>query len=240
MSVSNLIHKWFKDWTLFERIWLLFFTAINVALSFVWGDSLLGFISALSGMLCVVLVAKGKISNYYWGILQASTYAYIAFGYQLYGDAMLNAFFYFPTQFIGIYLWSRSRNKTEVSVKGEDIKARRLDTKQWVYTLTAIVVGTVVYAFLLKVLGGRAVGIDSATNILSIAAQILMLKRFAEQWLIWIAVNILSIIMWAIALNQTGGGDYSMLVMWSAFLVNSVYGYINWTKMSKAQGAVKL
>jgi nicotinamide mononucleotide transporter len=62
-----------------------------------------------------------------------------------------------------------------------------------------------------------------------------MLKRFAEQWAVWIAVNILSIILWVSALLATGGNDWTMLVMWSAFLVNSVYGYVNWVKMSKQQ-----
>lgn len=58
-----------------------------------------------------------------------------------------------------------------------------------------------------------------------------MLKRFAEQWLLWISVNVLSIILWAGALITQGGNDFSMLVMWTAFLVNSIYGYINWRKL---------
>ncbi len=39
--------------------------------------------SSISGMLCVVLVAKGKISNDYFCIVQTVTYAYIAYGYGL-------------------------------------------------------------------------------------------------------------------------------------------------------------
>ena len=33
-----------------------------------------------------------------------------------------------------------------------------------------------------------------------------------------------------------GGNDFAMLVMWSAFLVNSVYGYINWRRIVNQQG----
>ncbi|MCD8502778.1 MAG: hypothetical protein LRY71_15325 [Bacillaceae bacterium] len=39
--------------------------------------------------------------------------------------------------------------------------------------------------------------------------------------------------LWISALIATGGNDISILVMWSAFLVNSIYGYMNWTKLSK-------
>ena len=142
---------------------------------------------------------------------------------------MLNALFYFPVQFIGIYLWRQ--HKTIRDVKGEDVKVKSLTKKGWLYTLVAIVVLTIGYGFFLRYLEGNFVWTDSATNVLSITAQILMLKRFAEQWLLWISVNVLSIILWASALISQGGNDFSMLVMWTAFLVNSIYGYINWRKL---------
>jgi nicotinamide mononucleotide transporter len=222
-----------KSWTRFEMAWLFTFTMINVYLFFAWSDSLIGLISSFSGMLCVVLVAKGKISNYYFGIIQTLTYAYIAYGYGLYGEAMLNALFYFPIQFIGIYLWRK--NKTERGVKGEDVKVRSLSKMGWLYTLLTIFILTIGYGFFLKYLGGNNVWTDSATNVLSIAAQIMMLKRLTEQWLLWIAVNVLSIFLWLSVLLSQGGNDFSMLVMWSAFLVNSIYGYLNWRKMHVKQ-----
>jgi nicotinamide mononucleotide transporter len=222
-----------KNWTRFEIAWLFTFTIINVYLFFVWSDSLIGLISSISGMLCVVLVAKGKITNYYFGIIQTVTYAYIAYGYGLYGEAMLNGLFYFPIQFIGIYLWKK--NKTDRGVKGEDVKVRSLSKMGWLYTLLIIFILTIGYGYFLKYLGGNNVWTDSATNVLSIAAQIMMLKRLTEQWLLWIAVNVLSIFLWLSALLSQGGNDFSMLVMWSAFLVNSIYGYLNWRKMHQKQ-----
>lgn len=227
----------FKDWTKFEKVWLAIFTAVNIYLFFAWGDSLLGLIASLSGMICVVLVAKGKMSNYYFGMIQASTYAYISFTYGLYGEAMLNGLFYFPVQFIGLYMWNKHRTK---GVKGEDIKVKRLSVKGWIYIGISVVAVTIIYALFLELLGGISVGIDSATNILSITAQILMLKRFAEQWLLWISVNVLSIAMWAMALTATGGNDYTILIMWIAFLFNSAYGYYNWAKMAKRQVALNV
>lgn len=225
-----------KDWTRFEMGWLAIFTMINLYLFFVWEDSLIGLISSISGMLCVVLVAKGKISNYYFGIVQTATYAYIAYGYGLYGEAMLNGLFYFPIQFIGIYLWSK--NKTKHGVKGEDVTVKSLTKSGWVTTVVTVTIFTIAYGFFLKYLGGNNVWTDSATNVLSVTAQILMLKRFAEQWLLWIAVNVLSIFLWLSALISQGGNDFSMLVMWSAFLVNSIYGYINWRKLYMKQSGV--
>lgn len=222
-----------KDWTLFEKVWLSIFTAINIYLFFAWGDSLIGLVSSLSGMLCVVLVAKGKISNYYFGIIQAATYAYISYTYGLYGETMLNALFYLPIQFIGLYMWSKWKNKSDSTTA--DIFVKRLDLQKTLQLVGGTLAGIILLAIILNLLNGYQVGIDSATTIISIAAQILMLKRYAEQWLLWIMVNVLSIIMWAIALIQTGGNDFTILIMWVAFLFNSIYGYINWLKMAKKQ-----
>lgn len=46
-----------KQWSLFEKTLLLIFTLINVYLYFAWGDTTIGLIASLSGMLCVVLTA---------------------------------------------------------------------------------------------------------------------------------------------------------------------------------------
>lgn len=62
-----------------------------------------------------------------------------------------------------------------------------------------------------------------------------MIQRYAEQWFMWIVVNVLTIILWLVTLLTSGGNDWAMLVMWTAFLINSVYGYINWLRISKQQ-----
>ena len=140
---------------------------------------------------------------------------------------MLNGLFYFPVQFIGLYLWHRNSIKNKDSVQGEDVAVKLMSIQSWVYSIIAVIAGTVLYAILLQLIGGRSVGLDSATTILSVMAQILMLKRFAEQWLSWILVNVLSIALWVITLDASGGNDYTLVVMWTAFLFNSIYGYFN-------------
>lgn len=222
-----------KEWTLFEKSWLLVFTVVNVYLYFAWEDSLAGLITSISGMICVVLVAKGKIANYYFGIVQTGLYAYISYSYGLYGEAMLNGLFYFPIQFIGIYMWNK--HKTQNSTKGEDISVKRLSKKGWLVLILVSIVSSVLYAQILSAIGGQQVRLDSIAVVLSVIAQILMLKRFAEQWVLWILVNILSITLWIITLVQTGGNDWTMMVMWTAFLVNSIWAWFNWRKMYLAQ-----
>ena len=225
----------FKEWTWFERIWLLLFSIVNVFLYLKWDSDLIGLISAMSGMLCVVLVAKGKISNFVFGIVNTATYAYISYGYGLYGESMLNALFYLPTQFIGLWMWQRHRSVNKV--RDEDIEIKRLSVKGWAIVIASVVVGAYAYMHVLMALDAQQVRIDSVAVVMSVVAQILLTLRYAEQWVLWILVNLLSIVLWVVTLSQSGGSDYTMPVMWTAFLINSIYGWINWLKLQQGKAA---
>ncbi|MEC1177514.1 nicotinamide riboside transporter PnuC [Metasolibacillus meyeri] len=232
--MAIIFGKW-QDWTWFERGWLALFTTINLILFFAWDDTILGLISSIAGMLCVVLVAKGRISNYFFGVIQTATYGYIAYTYQLYGESMLNLLFYLPAQFIGVYMWLKYKKPENEAVHGETVYAKRLSVKQWLLVVVSFVIGAVLYGWLLTAINAQQVRIDSMAVVLSVIAQILMILRFAEQWILWILVNMLTITLWVITLVQTGGNDWTMVVMWSAFLINSVYGYVNWLRIAKGQ-----
>jgi nicotinamide mononucleotide transporter len=227
----KFVNRYFGDWNLFEKIWLLVFTIVNIYLFFAWQDSVIGLITSLTGMVCVVLVAKGKISNYYFGIVNVILYAYIAYQSQYYGEVMLNALYFLPMQFVGLYFWRRHKNKKKGK---DDVVVKHLNNKERIYWLIFSVVGIVAYGIFLKFIGGTLPFVDSTSTVLSIIAMVLMVKRVSEQWLLWITIDVVSIYMWFYILSQ-GGNEISMLVMWSAYLVNAVYGYYNWNKLEKRQ-----
>lgn len=224
----NRIKTYFLDWNLFELIWLSIFTLIVICLSIYWKDSTVGIIASLTGIWNVVLVAKGKIANYYFGIVAVTTYAYTAYHQQYYGEVMLNMLYFFPMQFIGLYLWKKKR----VAAEKEDIKVVYMTNKQRVIWSFITIVATISYGFILKKLGGNLPFIDSSSTVMSIIAMILMVFVFVEQWVLWILVDIVSIIMW-ISVMLNGGNDIAVLVMWTAFLVNAIYGLYNWVKLEK-------
>jgi nicotinamide riboside transporter PnuC len=89
----RFILRYFVDWTLYEKIWLSAFTLITIGLFFAWHDTWIGLVASLSGMLCVVLAAKGKISNYYIGIINILFYSYAAYLNKYYGEVQLNMLF---------------------------------------------------------------------------------------------------------------------------------------------------
>ena len=96
----------------------------------------------------------------------------------------------------------------------------------WVMLVT-VLIGIVLYRMLLIKLGGSSAWLDSTSTVFSIVANALMVLRYREQWTLWIIVDIVTVFMWAMS------GDPIMTTMWAVYLVNAVYGYINWSRMSK-------
>ena len=222
-----------SNWTTFELTWITIATSLILYLSFLWDDTLLGTISSLAGIISVVLCAKGKINYLYFGIIQCTTYIYITYQYQLYGEMMLNLLVFLPFNIITIFVWRKNRKQKDKVVNGEEIATRKLTKKQWIIFTPILIVTSLLYAWLLSSIGARQVGLDSFAVVLSVFAQILLTLRYVENWLIWNIVNVLTVMLWAFTLIETGGNDYGILVMQIAFLVNSLYAYWNWTKITK-------
>jgi nicotinamide mononucleotide transporter len=89
----------------------------------------------------------------------------------------------------------------------------------------------IIYWQILTHLGGQLALIDAMSTVFSVIALIMQVARYAEQWLLWIIVNIVSVIMWILLIGKDSSA-VTMVVMWIAYLFNSIYGYYNWKKLA--------
>ena len=233
--LQKLKQEFFGGWTKFEATWLLLFLTIQIVIFIIEPDSWLATIAAITGILCVVFVGKGKISNYFFGFISVSLYAYISYTFKLYGEMMLNLLVYVPVQFIGFYFWRKNMtSENTLNQSGaQEVIAKALTLKQWILLLIITPIGTLAYIEYLVYLGSSAAWLDGATVVISIVAQVLMILRYREQWALWILVNIMTISLWAYMYFHHGETSTPLLVMYIMYLCNSVYGYYNWIKLEK-------
>ena len=82
------VKEFFKGWSMFEKCWLVLSTVIMIVLSIIWGDNTLALISGITGILGVVLAAKGKVSTYVIATINVAIYAYLTLINHRYGDFM--------------------------------------------------------------------------------------------------------------------------------------------------------
>ena len=216
--------------TLFDWILILGIIAANLIHSILEQSvDVVGSLAGVTGVICVVLVARGNILNYIFGFVNVSLYAFISYKAGLYGDAALNALYYFPMQFIGWYSWVRRREEAE----SVTVVARRMVARERVYLALTSILLTAIVAWILYLFNDPQPVKDSATSVLSVIAMFLMVRRFMEQWTLWVAVNIISIVMWSIALVKGESHSALMVIMWIFYLANSINGWITWVRLSK-------
>ncbi|HOY19121.1 MAG TPA: nicotinamide riboside transporter PnuC [Haliscomenobacter sp.] len=214
-------------WNIYEISWLLVFSSIALVLSILWKNSLFDFSVFLSGVLCVVLAAKGHIWTYGFGMYNSFAYAYLAYTNGLYGEMGLNLFFFVPMNIVGYLLW-------KPKLDGTYVRMRALIWRQTLLTVLANLLGIAIMGyFLAKIPGQNTPYIDATTNVLSIVATILMVFRYREQWLLYILLNIFTVLMWSIRTAEGSPEGPLMIVMWSAYLINAGYGYYTWNRGAK-------
>lgn len=224
-----MISRELTGWKAWQVIWLVVANLSILGVSYYLGDTLIGILASLTGVTCVILCGMGRVSNYFFGTINVILYALAAYKAKYYGDVMLNLFYYFPTNIIGWIAWSK-----HVTAENNEVEKKRMTLKQDLIVVILSAIGIVGYSYILKRLNGNLTLVDSMSTVLSIVAQILMIKRFTEQWIIWILVDVVSVIMWVVALF-TEGASVAVLMMWSVYLLNAVIMYIKWHRESKAQ-----
>ena len=221
-----LLNELWMGYNLFEKLFLIGMLLLQIIVYIIVPDSVIGIISGISGIFSVVLCAKGKISFYFIGFVQTISYIYLAFTNAFYGEVIENIF-YLVTMVWGIFLWKKNMQKNDDGTS--DVLARKFTPTQWVISVIGTAVLTFIVGFLLDKIGNNQAYLDAATNVMAIVAQFLMIWRFREQWLWWIIINVICIVMWFNA------GNWSMVAMYIAWTVNAAYGWCNWSKLNKEQ-----
>ena len=224
MRIKEIIKEELTGWKKLEVMWLLIACIIIAVLSIYWQDTLMGIISATTGVACVVCTGKGKLSAYLFGLVNCVLYAIISYKAHLYGETMLNALYYVPMQFVGFYIWSKNMNK-----ETHEVKKKHMKNSSRILWLFIMIVATIVYGLILKKLGDAMPFVDSFTTVSSVVAMIVSVKMYSEQWWIWIIVDIFSVYMWWTNFN-IGNDNMATLLMWIVYLGNAIIMCIKWEK----------
>lgn len=232
---AQIQYELFSGWSKQEAAMLLAFFAVQTAVFVCSPESFTETLAAFSGILCVVFAGKGKISNFCFGLITVLLYAYVSFSYGLYGEMMLNLLVYAPIQFIGFILWRKhmSGGKRINADNAGEVIARILGGRQMAMLAAILFIATFAYIQMLYELGSELPALDGATVMISIVAQILMVLRFREQWILWIIVNLMSIALWLGLWFKNGCTSWPMVSMYGIYLINAVYSYFNWTRLAK-------
>ena len=211
-----------------DRVWLILLVLAGGVLSCFCSESVFDISISLSGILCVGLIAIGRREGYLVGLYNSLSYAILSYRNGLYGEVYLNLLFFVPTGIIGYVMWRRH------TMRDKTVEMRQLGL---IHRVMVAAICMVCIAGLGAFLGlnprQNTPYIDATTNVLSVVATFLMMWRYKEQWMLYICLNVVTIIMWFLRFKAGSESGNVMILMWSLFLLNSLFGYWRWSAGAK-------
>ena len=177
-------------------------------------------IAAIIGVINVVLGGKGKLSNYFFGVISACLMIYINLTVKNFGIMMVSVY-NLVMQFVGFRAWSKNMNTATHEVK----KIHMKKSLRLIY-LGIIASATVILGFIMKSIGDAHPFIDAFITASQVIAMILMVSMFAEQWWLWIVINIASIYLFLTSREVT----LALALMYMVYFVNSIIMCVKWER----------
>ena len=183
--------------------------------------STISLLSGLLGVFSVCLCAQGNILTYVFGFAQVITYSYLCWTQRFYGELAINAY-YFGTMIYGVYAWRK-----RLGMSGERLVIPRQLTWQMLVLIAVLTLfgSWLVGAGLSAWTDDTQPYLDAFTTIPALVAQVLMILVYREHWFIWLAVDILSVVLWLRA------GDYCMAAQYAFWCANCLYGLQRWRSL---------
>ena len=210
---------------------MVFIAARAMVLAFATGSSdgnpawltVINFISAVCGVLCIFFCAKASISNFVFATVNTLVYAVYLVYWHIWGTAALEILFYIPMNFISWHYWIKHRDE----VLTHKTKAKKLTAVQSGLCAAAVILSAVFYHMILVRLGGEVAWFDAFTLSIGIVATVLELLRYREQYVWWIITDIVSVGMYIAHF------DAVYLTKRSIYLVMAVIGLVNWARLNR-------
>lgn len=176
----------------------------------------LEYVAAVFGIASVYLGAKQNIWSWPTTIVNVALYAFVFHSSRLYAATGLQVMFII----ISIYGWYQwlygGRNRTELKVSRTPPKLAVV--LALIGGSFALLLGTLLY----RTTNAALPFLDSALSSASLVAQWMLTKKLLENWLVWIAVDVVYVGMFLFSSLTITAGLYFV------FLVLCVMGYRQW------------
>ena len=183
-------------------------------------DTSLEILAVIFGFISVWFSKENKIWVFPTGMISTSIFVYLLLKWGLLGDMMINGY-YFIMSIYGWYIWTRKVDETTVTPISRTTSKER--KKAILLFVTTIAVVFFVYKTFDKWTSWVAYA-DTVTTAIFFVGMWLMAKRKIENWIFWIAGNIISV-----PLYFYKGLTFTSL-QYLGFTFIAIFGYIAWKK----------
>lgn len=174
-------------------------------------------IAAAFGVVSVYLSTRQNIWSWPTAIANVALYSVVFYNGRLYGQMGLQAI-YLVLSIYGWYQWLHGgTEKTELRVS-------RASPRLLAVLAATNLVAWVVLAAVLRRTDAALPWLDALLTTTSLVAQWMMTRKILQNWILWIAVDIVYVPMF---MSQR---LYATALLYAAFLVLAVMGFVEWRR----------
>ncbi len=178
------------------------------------------------GLANIALIVRRSLWNYAFGIATVALYFFIFLEARLYSDALLQLFFLVLNVY-GWLNWKQARTDGGVPVRWLNLQG----FAAWagIGAIASLLWGSLMHNHT----DAAAPYWDAAIAMLSVLAQLLMARRYIDNWIWWIAVDCLAVpLYWMKGLHLTSA-------LYVAYLVISAIGLWGWMKARREEATAR-
>lgn len=189
------------------------------------GASVIEVIASISGFICVYLLIKRNIWNFFFGLIQVTLYVWIFYQNKLYSDTMLHVI-YISLQFYGWWNWRQHKNSQQ------ELVIEKTPLKMFISLTLLSISSTLVLGYVMDNYTDASFAYaDAFTTTTSLIAQWLLTRRHLLNWSFWLAVDVVAIVIY---LQK---GLFPTSVLYVAFLIMAAIGQYSWWQQYNRQSS---
>ena len=214
-------------------IWGLSVTMVALGFLIFDRSNYLAFLASLIGVSALIFISKGNPIGQVLTIAFSILYGIISYSYAYYGEMITYLGMTGPMAVLALISWLRNPykgNKSEVEVNS-------LKSKEYYFLAILATAVTVGFYFILKFFNTQNLIPSTVSVATSFVATYLIFRRSPYYAIAYALNDVVLIVLWTLACIEDTS-YISVNICFMMFLLNDVYGFINWSRMKKRQQAL--
>lgn len=186
--------------------------------------------ASVIGVTSLIFNAKGNPFGQVLMIVFSVIYGIISFSFSYYGEMITYLGMTMPMAVLSLVSWLRN----PASEGKNEVKVNRISKKETAFMFLLTFAVTVGFFFMLKAFKTANLFFSTLSVTTSFLAVYLTFRRSRFFALAYAANDVVLIVLWTLA-SFSDISYISVVICFSVFLVNDIYGFVSWSRMRKRQ-----
>ena len=189
---------------------------------------ILEILGTIVGLVYLYLEYKASIWLWLTGIIMPAIYIFVYYQAGLYADFGINIYYLLAAVY-GWLLWAFGRQKTKQVLPITHVPLPKLMG----YVVLFLAAWGFIHWVLVSFTNSNVPVLDSFTTALSIVGMLMLANKYVEQWISWIAVDVVSTGLYIYK------GLYFTASLYALYALIAIFGYFKWKRLMKEEALPK-